>query len=139
METPKQQAIKAAYGDMWIYMSSFPQARNIALENEGWVFITQLPSTIDRTLFDFQHRDSICRPKSLSGIENNRGWTRIESEEDLPKDDYFGDLFEVGFLDESGFFHHDRKRCSFKSLKWMYEKKLITHYQLVEKPKPPIF
>lgn len=135
MENARHEAIKAAYGDMWIYMSSFPQARKIALENEGWVFITQLPSTIDRTLFDFQHGDSICRPKSLSGIENNRGWTRIESEEDLPKKEtaywayndktnhtmYCGYDFELGFRFSLGH--------TFKA----------THYQPIEKPKPPIF
>lgn len=138
METPKEQAIKAAYGEYWIGLSN--EQQKYALENEGWIKVT--PSQYQMDMFSrlkLNKNKHSVRPKSITGIENNRGWTRIESEEDLPKDDYFGDLFEVGFLDESGFFHHDRKRCSFKSLKWMYEKKLITHYQLVEKPKPPIF
>ncbi|ATL45437.1 hypothetical protein CQS02_20095 [Elizabethkingia miricola] len=134
----KQQAIKAAYGDMWIYMSSFPQARNIALENEGWVFITQLPSTIDRTLFDFQHGDSICRPKSLSGIETNNSWTRIESEEDLQKE------YDVDY-----FCFHKNGRLTIRSfyeyLGWgefeaeILDQSDITHYQPIETPKPPIF
>ena len=29
------------------------------------------------------------RPKSLKGIENNNGWTKIESEEDLPERGYY--------------------------------------------------
>lgn len=138
METPKQQAIKAAYGEHWAGLSN--EKQKYALENEGWIKVA--PSQYQMDMFSrlkINKNTHSVRPKSLSGIRYNRGWTRIESEEDMPKDDYFGDLFEVGFLDESGFFHHDKKRCSFKSLKWMYEKKLITHYQLVEKPKPPIF
>ncbi|WP_395765197.1 hypothetical protein [Elizabethkingia anophelis] len=136
----KQQAIKAAYGEFWERLSPFQQ--EYALSENGTVEIgyteeqKKLFSDIRKSgLFNFKP----TMPKSLSGIETNNSWTRIESEEDLPKDDYFGDLFEVGFLDESGFFHHDKKRCSFKSLKWMYEKKLITHYQPIETPKPPIF
>ncbi|MCT4288175.1 hypothetical protein HZP25_15845 [Elizabethkingia anophelis] len=132
METPKEKAIKAAYGDMWIYMSSFPQARNIALENEGWVFITHLPSTIDRTLFDFQHGDSICRPKSLSGIENNRGWPRIESEEDLPKYNSAGDFYVMS--------NEGNKKLlnGGNAVRNAYRLKTITHWQLI-KTKPPIF
>ncbi|MDV3674470.1 hypothetical protein CMU30_13895 [Elizabethkingia anophelis] len=132
LKMTKQQAIKAAYGELYD-----PKTIN----NEGWQKYPYHEPVYDKDKFESkQEGQYFCiRPKSLSGIETNNSWTRIESEEDLPKDDYFGDLFEVGFLDESGFFHHDKKRCSFKSLKWMYEKKLITHYQLVEKPKPPIF
>ncbi|WP_407478450.1 hypothetical protein [Elizabethkingia anophelis] len=136
METPKEQAIKAAYGEYFIKEN---------IDENGWTnnppegMLKSIPCEAKEMHITFGSPETWCRPRSITGIENNRGWTRIESEEDLPKDDYFGDLFEVGFLDESGFFHHDKKRCSFKSLKWMYEKKLITHYQLVEKPKPPIF
>ncbi|MDV3461787.1 hypothetical protein CMV04_12280 [Elizabethkingia anophelis] len=131
MENARHEAIKAAYGEMWIYMSSFPQARNIALENEGWVFITQLPSTIDRSLFDFQHGDSICRPKSLSGIDNNRGWTRIESEEDLPKEP--GHYFAIDIFRSEPciiVFEQALKK------NWL---EVVSHYQPIEKPKPPIF
>ncbi|OPC51499.1 hypothetical protein BAY06_03995 [Elizabethkingia anophelis] len=143
METPKEQAIKAAYGEHWGKVKDY-------VNENGWCDFKAVFGDIGNgkglegieleTVDNYDPKYCYWkRPKSLSGIENNNGWTRIESEEDLPKDDYFGDLFEVGFLDESGFFHHERKRCSFKSLKWMYEKKLITHYQPVQVPKPPIF
>ncbi|CAI9673429.1 MULTISPECIES: hypothetical protein [Elizabethkingia] len=144
METPKEQAIKAAYGEYYKDYRRF-------IDENGFIYQSDLffPETgmkkdgVEAEIISVEKKHKWSnikwRPMSLQGLENNRGWTRIESEEDLPKDDYFGNLFEVGFLDESGFFHHDKKRCSFKSLKWMYEKKLITHYQLVEKPKPPIF
>ncbi|MDV3568149.1 hypothetical protein CMU71_14745 [Elizabethkingia anophelis] len=135
-QNSKHEAIKTAYGDMWIYMSSFPQARKIALENEGWVFITQLPSTIDRTLFDFQHGDSICRPKSLSGIENNRGWTRIESEEDLP--DKYGQYWVFtsnGNIIDVYYDEHDK---TWDGILDFFEVK-ATHWQQIVKPKSPIF
>ncbi|MCT4321832.1 hypothetical protein [Elizabethkingia anophelis] len=139
METPKQQAIKAAYGEHWDKVKDY-------VDEDGWCthpdkneMFPEIDNLLDSGYVSLWENTAKWMPTSLNIIIDNNGWTRIESEEDLPKDDYFGDLFEVGFLDESGFFHHDKKRCSFKSLKWMYEKKLITHYQLVEKPKPPIF
>ncbi|MCT3917524.1 hypothetical protein HZQ04_15795 [Elizabethkingia anophelis] len=140
----KQQAIKAAYGEYYKDYRRF-------IDENGFIYQSDLffPETgmkkdgVEAEIISVEKKHKWSnikwRPMSLQGLENNRGWTRIESEEDMPKDDYFGDLFEVGFLDESGFFHHDKKRCSFKSLKWMYEKKLITHYQPIETPKPPIF
>ncbi|MCT3788475.1 hypothetical protein HZQ67_13960 [Elizabethkingia anophelis] len=134
METPKEKAIKAAYGDMWIYMSSFPQARKIALENEGWVFITHLPSTIDRTLFDFQHGDSICRPKSLSGIENNRGW--IEFQGNHPKESKWywiktnNDMLVAYWASHKNIFVDNDNSLYFNA---------VTHYQPIETQKPPIF
>lgn len=137
METPKEKAIKAAYGDMWIYMSSFPQARNIALENEGWVFITQLPSTIDRTLFDFQHGDSICRPKSLSGIENNRGWTRIESEEDLPK--ISGEYWATTVYGRIRRLYFSKWEDEWQEITNNSISHTVSHWQNIEEPKPKVY
>lgn len=84
METPKQQAIKAAYGEYWIGLSN--EQQKYALENEGWIKVT--PSQYQMDMFSrlkLNKNKHSVRPKSITGIENNRGWTRIESEEDLPK------------------------------------------------------
>ena len=65
----------------------------------------------------------------LQGIENNNGWIKIESEKNLPnhklwlsdgKDVWQGNLFEMEFF---------AKRIN----------TLATHYQPIEKPKPPIY
>ena len=76
------------------------------------------------------------RPKSLQGIENNNGWIKIESENDLPKEDNW---FYVFRLDNSIVLSKFRKEFN----RWeVYEglpTKGITHYQTIIKPKPPIY
>lgn len=69
--------------------------------------------------------------KSLKVIENNNGWIKIESEDDLPKkeDDYHicienKDL-SIAYFD--------------KSDGWFIACPEITHYQPIIKPQPPIF
>lgn len=143
----KQEAIKKAYGE-----ENFNLFKDIINEN-GWIGLSRYgfdedwdtEDKFDKMVSEIEFEESFedgmnfYRPKSLQGIENNNGWIKIESEADLPKEDYYGELFEVGFLDDIGYFHHERKRCSLKSLKWMFERKLVTHYQPIEKPKPPIY
>ena len=70
-------------------------------------------------------------------MKKNNGWIRIESEDDLPKDE--NELFESGFLDDIGYFHQERKRHALKTLKWVLERRLVTHYRPIVKPKPPIY
>ncbi len=73
----------------------------------------------------------------LERSTNNNGWTRIERESDLPKNE--NELFETGFMDDSGKFRQERKRHSLKTMKWLFQRKMITHYHPVIIPKPPIF
>lgn len=130
----KQEKIKEAYNGLGL-----PFNENILFDN-GWLKIkpTQYQSKYnDVDLLKLTNHVHSIRPKSLSGIENNNGWIKIETEEDLPnKPD---ELFEVGILDSIGYFHHEIKRYAGKSLKWMWNKDLITHYQPIEKPKPPLY
>ncbi|MCT3693470.1 hypothetical protein HZQ92_18030 [Elizabethkingia anophelis] len=80
----KQQAIKAAYGEHWAGLSN--ERQKYALENEGWIKVAPCQYQMDMfSRLKINKNTHSVRPKSLSGIENNRGWTRIESEEDLPK------------------------------------------------------
>lgn len=77
--------------------------------------------------FDFIYWDlTECsiRPKSLSGIENNNGWIKIENEEDLPKDneDYWV-VIDGEIKVTHGF---SIRRNS-------------THYQPIVKPRLPIY
>jgi len=54
----------------------------------------------------FQVNNMFHRPKSLEGIENNKGWIKINSESDLPKEIGNYDIFtkenelSVGFYSE---------------------------------------
>lgn len=135
METPKLQAIKAAYEDVGL-----PFVENVIFDN-GWLKIkpTQYSSKYkDCDLLKLTTYVHSIRPKSLSGIENNNGWTRIESEEDLPKE------YDVDY-----FCFHKNGRLTIRSfyeyLGWgefeaeILDQSDITHYQPIETPKPPIF
>ncbi|MCT3693471.1 hypothetical protein HZQ92_18035, partial [Elizabethkingia anophelis] len=90
MEIPKLQAIKAAYGEYWDKVKDY-------VNKNGWCDFKSVFGDIDNgkglegieleTMDNYDPKYCYWkRPKSLSGIENNRGWTRIESEKDLPKE-----------------------------------------------------
>lgn len=123
----KEEKIKEAWGENWSKISKENQKK--ALKNNGFVsqYYEDLLSkeTICRKLFD-------VRPKSLQGIEDNNGWIKIENEEDLPK--------------ENGIYWTLRKglivplyKEIFNDLNKEYWLNTYTHYQPIEKPKPPIY
>lgn len=47
--------------------------------------LKSIPCEAKEMHITFGSPETWCRPRSITDIENNRGWTRIESEEDLPK------------------------------------------------------
>lgn len=81
-KTAKQQVIENAYGEYWEKVKD-------RLSRDAWftppAFENRTWSTI---AFDngWDVMGTSVRPKSLDSIETNNGWTKIESEEDLPKD-----------------------------------------------------
>lgn len=88
----------------------------------------------ERFDFEFPGQDIVSfRPKSLRGIEDNNGWVKINSEEDLPKigTDYWV-INSSNFLIQASFLL-DRK-VFFK-----YGDIDVTHYQPIQKPNPPIY
>ena len=114
----KQEAIKKAYGKYWEILYEY-------VDKNGWCY----GFFKTKTYFQTEFTSDKWRPKSLSGIELNNGWIRIESEADLPnhklwlsdgKDVWQGNLFEMEFF---------AKRIN----------TLATHYQPIVKPKPPIY
>ena len=99
--TAKQEAIRKAYGEYWhsnlnvqhdgsvpIGLISKDNLHSELQKAIEYVFPGILTNEIDiETIESTQdgYFDVYIRPKSLQGIENNRGWIRIDSEEDLPK------------------------------------------------------
>jgi len=70
------------------------------------------------------------QPKSLLGIENNNGWTTIESEDDLPEYGYYEVVVrETGEITRASLENEFRR----KSLTKYY-----SHYQPIINKKPPI-
>ena len=124
-EEAKQQAIKNAYGEYW------DEVKNQVDEN-GFIEIFKLPPILFDTVMN--EGSSKWRPKSLQGIDNNNGWIRIESDNDLPKDD-IDCHFIVGKLCYNGLWDNQ--------LKYFYcgRNKIIgvTYYKIIEIPKPPIY
>ncbi|MDV3943611.1 hypothetical protein CMT69_01500 [Elizabethkingia anophelis] len=128
METPKQLAIKAAYGELYIKHNP---------DENGWVQWNIKNDFGEENVESKVKGDKlIYRLKILRGIETNNSWTRIESEEDIPDNN---ELYNSGLLDNEGVFHHEEKRHAPKTLKWLFQRKFITHYRKVDTVPPPIF
>ncbi|MDV3882958.1 hypothetical protein CMU04_06455 [Elizabethkingia anophelis] len=133
----KSEAIKAAYGEHWEKLSE--EAKDFVLSNDGYVSYWHWSHfNMD---FDFDLKTGgLYRPKSLSGIETNNGWTRIESEEDLSEvlTDYW---VIIDGIVRKGFKYYGNGRWTnadnpYPKTTSSYK---ITHYQPIETPKPPIF
>jgi len=77
------------------------------------------------------------RPLSIKGIEKNRGWIKIESEKDLPKNWEQIHFVIKGFEENqnSGYYYDGL----FWNLNEAYTKEIVTHYQPIIKPQPPIY
>jgi hypothetical protein len=130
----KQQAIQEAYGEYWETVKDY-------VDEDGWVnrdFISHA-NTIGFDFISYFTSFDTIRPKSLQGIENNNGWIKIKSDEDLPKENNLECfLFRNGFIDKGVFDNETKKFYDFET---GYNRRLryITHYQPIPKPKPPIF
>ena len=134
----KQEAIKKAYGEHWERLNNFINEDGVfigdtdmisdELFNE-WAFIGSSKDINSEKLI------SGSRPKSLKGIENNNSWIRIESEADLPKND---DDYWVMTNIKDDKVQQLSNLIVIKCLN--LEKNIkVTHYQPIEKPKPPIY
>lgn len=146
----KEEVIKEAWGVLWDNVKSF-------IDKNGYV---EFPTNAERQDifwkngdYDyFQTEDRLgyngepvgvqrFRPQSLAGIENNNGWIKIESEEDLPNKEY-GHCFMIlkGYIIYGGFRRYSKDTFYFfNSAGEGILQSNITHYQLIETPKPPIY
>ena len=116
----KQEAIKKAYGESYIHA-----------DINGWIRFGMYVPT-DLGIENYDEIDGFWRCKSLQGIENNKGWIRIESKDDLPKEE--GNYFIVRSNNEVGTSYFIPNN-DFSAIDW----RNITHYQPIEKPKLPIY
>lgn len=146
--TDKQKKIKEAYG-------RFYDAQRHHYSINGWTdpehyTEKEMEEMMQEINMEFgEHR---CRPKSLSCIEDNNGWIKIESEKDLPKenidcfyryvvDKHFsnaGEKIQTGrFCLKSELHRLENYFTSDGIFSFPWEK--VTHYQPVQKPEPPIY
>jgi len=130
----KEKAIELAYVKL-IGQEKFNELKAFIDEN-GY-------TELDEELFGFEFCDAEIeyfdfdssnkwRSKTLSGIENNRGWTAILSEKDLPSDEngeYDGYCMECDvYINNIGA----------SKIETLYSKNQITHFQPIEKKPKPI-
>lgn len=130
----KEERIQSAYGDLY----------NKSIDDNGWMRLSvKTPKDLVRYFIDNKHifntkvettpdeYKTYFRPKSLQGIENNNGWIKIESEDDLPKEDGFYWVVDSETKDII-----DRY---FDTKNYDYFNQFSTHYQSIQKPKPPLY
>ncbi|ROI02920.1 hypothetical protein EGI16_12165 [Chryseobacterium sp. G0240] len=133
----KEEKIKEAYLGLGL-----PFSENILFDN-GWLKIkpTQYQSKYqDVDLLKLTNHVHSIRPKSLQGIENNNGWIKIDFKSDIPmttKKELNKDIeYHVIMGKDNSVFYESLKLNEVHSF---YDKGWITHYQPIEKPKPPIY
>jgi len=134
----KEECIKNAYGVWWEKLPT--DVQNYALANNGLIDCSQWVQYCFGLDFDrvgFSYR----RPIILKGIENNNGWIKIESEADLPKDNY-GTYHVISrnniFINKpknqntDDYWLNDNQKKTY----WLKE---YSHYQPIQKPNPPLY
>lgn len=144
----KEELIKESWGGLWDNVKSF-------IDKNGFV---EFPTNAERQDIFWKNGDydyfqtedrlgyngesvgvQMFRPKSLAGIENNNGWIKIESEEDFPKEDCECWIFFPDNLDiMHAYFTIDYNVFTRDGHGNLYQR-CFTHYQLIVKPKPPIY
>lgn len=135
----KEEKIREAYEEI--------NAKNLYPRDNGWSIINSNSEfDSDKVIIkseactDVYENDSIRNiliPKSLQGIEDNNGWTRIKNENSITLPEYKkGDLYEVYNIETESSYP-----CRFtaKEVKQQFDYKHITHYRLMERTKFPIY
>lgn len=121
----KQEVIQEAWGELYALNKS-------NINEDGFHYGLWVNSVNGKVpLKDYiTDGDGMYAPKSLSGIETNNGWIRIDSETDLPKKqgNYWacinGEIQSVWF-----------EPCELYNDMW----RNVTHYQPIIKPEFPIY
>lgn len=128
----KEEKIKEAWGDQY----------DENIEANGF---KEVKSLYDVDLNSFEVISSLgfyyVRPKSLQGIEDNNGWIKIESEDDINlfKDKERDFVFiKTSDCNESKIAVYSNLYKCFTDV-YNNEIENVTHYQPIEKPKPPIY
>lgn len=132
----KSEKIKEAWGELW---NSFNEsAKKCALNKDGYV-ATILQNGLNQDFTEFNTSLLAWRPKSLQGIESNNGWIKIESKLDLPNHSIEYHVIKKGSLQKAYYIGSNRWIVEGNDFPKTTEIHEITHYQPIEKPKPPIY
>ena len=135
----KEEKIQEAYGEY------FDKIKCV-LDANGWILMTISITREISIEFERQVRvhenntygfPTMCvRPKSLQGIENNNGWIKIESENDLPTNT---EVYHHGIMNGELICFKLQHPLNLKRLYKDFQKDNVTHYQPIIKPELPIY
>ena len=125
----KQEKIQKSYGKHWETVKDYVNEDGWCMRRKGISFdeISKSMKIEMKAINSYN-----WRPIGLYGIEENNGWVKIETQQDYPKEKgvYF---FRLGFINGFRTFIKRVEDLNF------IEKTQITHYQLIQKPQPPIY
>jgi hypothetical protein len=122
----KEEKIKEVLGDL-----------SINADVNGWLKLGRyIPKDLGLQSSETENNTEIgiWRPKSLKGIEDNNGWVKIESEDDLPNESGLFWIVQHGYV--------INEPCNYyKSTKiWVIQfNQYPTHYQPIIKPNEPLY
>lgn len=98
--------------------------------------IAEFPTIKDKIEFEHSEYDLIkWKPKSLKGIEDNNGWIKIETIDDLPKTIGTDCWFVHNGKKVKGLYLDNTFTCGFTHFKW----ETISHYYPIVEPEDYIY
>lgn len=112
------------------------------LSSNGWIPMNLLNESIRVKLAskfnEFEINGDFIRPKKLNGIDDNNGWIKINSADDLPKEPILCNIFrEDGNIDIGKYVGNDRWFLANNDYPHTTQSLSITHYMPIVKPQPP--
>lgn len=134
-EEAKQQAIINVYGEYYEQFRKYIDKNGWIAQSDIFLPSLDLPDSFEVEVKGFPPKGATkWRPKQLQGIENNNGWIRIESENDLPKDDIDCHFMSGKYL-YNGLWDNELKSfyCGLDKVR------IVSHYRPIETPPKPIF
>ena len=153
MENLKQEAIKKAYGEYWEKVKNY-------IDDNGWIEGSEdreFPEPkFEPSIGELEEHETayLWRPKSLQGIESNNGWIRVKNDDwlklhriDKMRSKYYinninEDYLSIAVLVTKDNIEFEQIMLSdYLTAKDVFTKEGIfaTHYQPIQKSKPPIY
>lgn len=137
----KEEIIKDAWDNVdgsnknnWANYWTYDKAKEHGMDKNGWIKVCGYEPE-EGMVCDYM------RPPQLKGIENNNSWIKIESEEDINlfKDKERDFVFiKTSDCNESKIAVYSNLYKCFTDV-YNNEIENVTHYQPIEKPKPPLY
>lgn len=125
----KQKIIQEAYVNCWEDFKNYVDENGFVncVKNRKLSLIPYFE------ISEIEFNGNLVRPKSLQGIEDNNGWIKIESENDLPKKRGSFWTFVEGKEVVMNTFN------TFDNMEFTFDNGKITHYQQLIKPNEPLY